>query len=47
MHCDDQDSMMSQLDKYFPLNPGSVDKPDIYLGAKEVDVNRQQHMPGV
>ncbi|KAL7464783.1 hypothetical protein ACHAXS_005117 [Conticribra weissflogii] len=31
---DDPDSIMTQIDKYFPLKPDSVGEPDMYLGAK-------------
>ena len=31
---DDPDLVLTKLDKYFPLKPGSKGEPDIYLGAK-------------
>ncbi len=31
---DDPDSILTQINKYFPLKPDSVCEPDVYLGAK-------------
>ena len=35
----DAETQLEQLDKYFPMKPGSIGDPDIYLGSKIRKVN--------